>query len=161
MKKSASSAGATRIRPSEPTPVCRLQIAAISEGASESRSSTSSISTKSFPVPLYLPNLISSIAQVLRHLVDHLDRTARTRLEPVYARIATEPRHLPARQRPRAFGGPCDRVLQRELAFEVQGRLSVPDGLARGERRPEPSIEQPPNLSQQPSFELRLDSAFD
>src|SRR5438876_11368712 len=123
MKKSASSAGATRIRPSAPTPVCRLQIAAISEGESVSRSSMSSIRTKSFPVPLYLPNPISSIAQVLRHPVDHFDRTGRTGLEPVYARIATEPRHLPTRQRPRAFRGQCDRVLQREFVFDVQGRL--------------------------------------
>src|SRR2546430_297892 len=161
MKKSASSAGATRISPSAPTPRWRSQIAAMSPASSDSRSSTSSIRTKSLPVPLYLPNLISSIAQPLRELVDELDRPVHAGLEPSYPRVAPEPRHLATGQRPRALGGAGDRVLQRGRSLEVPGRLSVPDGLPRGKGRTHAAIEEHANLVQHAALVLRADPCID
>src|SRR2546430_9187475 len=161
MKKSAPAAGATRIKPSAPTPRCRSQIASMSPASSESRSSTSSIRTKSLPVPLYLPNLISPISQVLRHLVYQLDRPVLAGLEPSYSRVAPEPRRLAAGQCPRALCGAGDRVLQRDRSLQVPGRLSVPDGLPRGEGWTHAAVEQPAGLVEHAALVLRSNSCMD
>src|SRR5438270_9087394 len=164
MKKSASPAGATRIRPSAPTPRWRSQIAAMSPASSESRSSTSSIRTKSFPVPLYFPNLISSIPQVLqvfRELVHELDGPVLAGVEPSYPGVAPKPRHLAPGQRPRAPCGARDRVLQRDRSLEMPGRLSVPDGLPRGQGRTHAAVEERADLLEHPAVELRPDPCLD
>src|SRR5438270_13126884 len=109
MKKSASGAAATRISPSAPTPRWRSQIAATSSASRVTRPATSSIRTKSLPVPLYLPNAISRICEVLRQVVGHAGRASVVGIEPPDPRIASEPRHLPpgelARPLRDAFGG--------------------------------------------------------
>src|SRR5205085_11958908 len=134
MKKSASGSGfegATRITPSAPTPRCRSQIAATRPGERRTRSSRSSIRTKSFPVPWYFANRSSSIGQVPRDLL--LERRRIGTAEPSRPRISAEPGALPSRERPGASDGSLDRLVQRARPVQVARHLSVPDGLARGE----------------------------
>src|SRR5437763_14295564 len=131
MKKSASGAPVTRMNPSAPTPRCRLQMAAISPGSSDMRPSTSVTRTKSFPVPLYLPNRISSMCQILRHVVDHGRCAPLVRLEPSDPRVAAEPRHLPPGQLPGPLRDPRPRLLPADASRQVVDGFSVPDGLSR------------------------------
>src|ERR671915_211566 len=136
----ATSGRATRIRPSAPTPKCRSHSAAARSWVSSIRPLGSSSITKSLPVPWYLANAIvapltmpSSIAQVLRHLVDDPGRPVRPGPEPPNPRVPPEPRHLASGQR---LGPPHrhpDGLLERDLPLQVADDLSVPDGLPRGE----------------------------
>src|SRR5438094_642123 len=163
MKKSASgsSGRATRMKPSAPTPRWRSQIAAMSSAVSGMALSRSSISTKSLPVPLYLPNRISVTAVELLQLVDQRGRSALVGVEPPDPGIAPEPRHLPAGQLARSLCGARDRVLQGTSAGHVLDHLSVPDGLARGEGRAGPPLHQRPDLLEPPGLELLLDAPLD
>src|SRR5438046_1305652 len=159
MKKSASGAPVTRMRPSAPTPRCRSQIAAIIPASSETRPSRSSIRTKSFPVPLYLPNFISPI-QVLHQLVDDRDRARIAGLEPSDPRIAPEPRRLPPGQLSGSLGDPVGGLVQGDPSRHVLDGLSVPDGLPRGRGKPAP-LEQGRGLRKQAALELVADASLD
>src|SRR3954451_23836701 len=138
----ATADDATRISPSAPTPKCRSHSAATSSGARSSAPSQSSTMTKSFPVPCILVNRSSAISQVLRQLVHDAGRAVRACPEPPDAGIAAEPRQLPPGQRPGPLDGPGGGVLEAQAAGQVLDDLSVPDGLARGERWPRAVLHQ-------------------
>src|SRR5438874_12862469 len=126
MKKSASGALVTRIRPSAPMPRCRSQIAAMTPGSSDRRPSTSSIRTKSFPVPLYFPNRISGrVIEVLHELVDQRHGTAFAGVEPPDARVAPEPRHLAPGQLAGPLRDPLGRFIQGDRTRHVLDGFSV------------------------------------
>src|SRR5919108_6164090 len=161
MKKSASAARVTRISPSAPIPRCRSHSATTSGPSMATRSSTSSIITKSLPVPLYLPNRTSSMAEVLRQLVHDRKGPVGSRVEPPDARIAAEPGQLPPRERSRPLHGAGDGVLQRLGALEVLDGFSVPYGLSRGEGRAEATAPQCGRLLQQSVIELCPNAALD
>src|SRR2546430_8443213 len=145
MKKSASGAPVTRIRPSAPTPRWRSQIAAMSAASSETRSSTSAMRTKSFPVPLYFAILSSSILEVLHEFAGERAGPPFVCVEPSDPRVAPEPRELPPGEVARPCGDPGGRLAEREASRHVLDGLSVPDGLARG-RGERAGSQQPPGL---------------
>src|SRR4029453_16862646 len=127
MKKSASGAPVTRIRPSAPTPLCRSQIASISEASRESRPSTSSMRTKSLPVPLYFATLSSTILEGPQNLVDERAGASFARMEPPDPRITPEPRQLTPREATRTPHDPRSRLVQSDPPRHVLDGLSVPD----------------------------------
>src|SRR5439155_17105823 len=161
MKKSASGAAATRIRPSAPTPRWRSQIAAISAASRDCRPSRSSMRTKSFPVPLYFPNRISVIAQIPQELLRHGDRPSLVGVEPPDPGIAAEPRHLPPGQFAGPLHDPAASFLEGDPTRDVLDRLSVPDGLPGGEGRAAVHLEERAGLEQQPVLELPPDAPID
>src|SRR5437763_11627838 len=160
MKKSASCAPVTRMSPSAPTPRWRSQIAATSRSSRRTRSSTSEIRTKSFPVPLYFANLSSSISKELRQLVHERDRAALVGLEPPDPGISAEPRRLPPGQLAGSLGRALGGLVQREQARHVLDGLSVPDGLPCGAGKSRPR-QQHAGLVRKRSLELRPDAALD
>src|SRR4029450_7440834 len=189
MKKSAFSEGATRITPSAPIPNRRSHRRRASSSPSSNRPATSSSRTKSLPVPWYFQNRSSSIRGLpgLRQIRDDFlgerlgrgpprahpaltqtrphapgDRlgSAPPRLEPADPRIPPEEGELPARERPRALHRARDRRVERELADEVTGQLSVPDGLARSEPGTEPALDEPAHLVEPPTFDHLGDSTL-
>src|SRR5438445_1665159 len=150
MKKSASSDGATRITPAAPTPRCRSHRAATSDGARSRVSSRSSIITKSLPVPWYLAKRNSPTGQVLHQFVGDAGGSIPPGLEPADAGIPSEPRQLTPGERLRALDRAGDRLVERALAAQIPGHLSVPDGLARGQPSPETAIDEPAYLVDEP-----------
>src|SRR3990170_1283249 len=160
MKKSASSARITRIRPSAPTPKRLSHSAATSRSDNEISPSGSSIITKSLPVPWYLPSFSSAI-QILRQAVRDRTRSLRAGLEPFDSRIPPEPRELTPGQRLRPLHRSRDRILERKLAPDVKRHLSVPDGLARSEPAAETTVDQAAHFVEEPGVEHRPDPAFD
>src|SRR6266542_3220922 len=155
MKKSASGAGAMRISPSAPTPLRRSHSAAIVSRFRRIRSATSSIITKSFPVPWYLENCICLLldlrgrnrpdrrlclipSKIRPDLLHHLERAFLARSEPPDAGVASKPCHLPARQRLRPAGRRGYRLALANHALETGGRFSVADGLTGGQEGAEP-----------------------
>src|SRR4029453_6007774 len=93
----------------------------------------------SCPVPLYFQNRSSSIRalpglrQERHDVLDERLGPGLPRLEPADPWVPPEEGELPARERPRPLHRARDRRVERELAGEVTGQLSVPDGLGRSE----------------------------
>src|SRR5512132_3559429 len=168
MKKSASSEGATRITPSAPIPNRRSHSRRASSSPSSNRPATSSSRTKSLPVPWYFQNRSSSIRglpglrrQKRNDVVDERLGPGLPRLEPPAPWVPPEEGELPARERPRALRRARDRRVERELAGEVTGQLSVPDGLDRREPGTEPALDEPADLVEPPALEHLGDAALD
>src|SRR6266508_4040767 len=167
MKKSASSEGATRITPSAPIPNRRSHRRRASSSPSSNRPATSSIRTKSLPVPWYFENRSSSIRglharrQVRHDLLDERLGPRFPRLEPADPGVPPEEGELPARERPRALHRARQRRVERELAGEVTGQLSVPDGLGGSEPGTEPTLDEPADLGEPPALEHPGDAGLD
>src|SRR5207344_793366 len=168
MKKSASEDGATRITPSPPIPNRRSHRRRANSSPSSSRPATSSSRTKSLPVPWYFQNRSSSIRgppdlprQVVHDVLDEGPGPGLPRLEPADPRVPPEEGELPARECPRALHRTRDRRVERELAGEVTGQLSVPDGLGRGEPGTEPTPDEPAHLVEPAAFEHLGDAGLD
>src|SRR5438105_11930594 len=153
MKKSAWAARVMRMTPSAPTPRWRSQIAATSAGSRGRRSSRSSITTKSLPVPWTFENRSSSIGQILQHLVDDRARTPRAGAEPAHPRVLPEPRALPSRERPGASFRGGDRLVERAPTREMSRPRTVPDGLIGGEPFPQPASHERLHLLEEPADE--------
>src|SRR5262245_16539752 len=159
MKKSASEDGATRITPSAPIPNRRSHSRRASSSPSSKRPATSSSRTKSLPVPWYFQKRSSSIRALPglrqeRHDVpDERLGPGLPRLEPADPRVPPEEGELPARERPRPLHRARNRRVERELAGEVTGQLSVPDGLGRGEPGAESPFDKPTDLLDPPALE--------
>src|SRR5512132_4250372 len=168
MKKSASSDGATRITPSAPIPNRRSHRRRASSSPSSNRPATSSSRTKSLPVPWYFENRSSSMRrlpglprQQRNDVLDERLGPGLPRLEPAGPRVPPEEGELPARERPRAPHRARDRRVERELAGEVAGQLSVPDGLGRREPGTEPALDEPADLIEPPELEHLGDAGLD
>src|SRR5215208_3452761 len=168
MKKSAPPDGATRITPSAPIPNRRSHSRRASSPLSSNRPARSSNRTKSLPVPWYFQNRSSSIRdppdppRQRRHdILDERLGPGLPRLEPADPRVPPEEAELPARERPGAPHRARDRRVERELAGEVTGQLSVPDGLGRGEPGGEPSFDETADLVEPLTLEHLRDAGLD
>src|SRR5215218_4805982 len=160
MKKSAPPDGATRITPSAPIPNRRSHRRRARSSPSSNRPATSSSRTKSLPVPWYFQNRSSSIRgppdlprQIRHDVLDERLGPGLPRLEPADPRVPPEEGELPARERPGTPHRARDRRVERELAGEVTGQLSVPDGLRRGEPDAEPSFDEAADLVEPAALE--------
>src|SRR5205085_8539913 len=116
---------------------------------------------KSLPVPLYLPNRSSSIAEVLHQVALDRGSAALAGVEPQDPGITSEPRELAPSEGPGPLRRAGDRVLQRDGAIQVLDGLSVPDGLPCVEGRARSARHERPDLVQQTPFELRADAPLD
>src|SRR5918994_2669337 len=168
MKKPASEDVATRIPPSAPIPNRRSHRRRARSSPSSNRPATSSSRTKSLPVPWYFQNRSSSIRglpgrprQVRRDVLDERLRPGLPGLEPADPGVPPEEGELPARERPRALHRAHDRLVERDLAGEVAGQLSVPDGLGRREPGTEPALEEGTHLVEPAAFEHLGDPGLD
>src|SRR5215207_8035603 len=168
MKKSASEDGATRITPSAPIPKRRSHSRRASSSLNSNRPATSSSRTKSLPVPWYFQNRSSSIRdppdlprQIRHDVLDERLGPGLPRFEPADPRVPPEEGELPARERRGAPHRARNRRIERELAGEVTGQLSVPDGLGRGEPGAEPSFDETADLVEPPAFEHLGDAGLD
>src|SRR4030095_8505660 len=155
------------LAPSAPIPNRRSHRRRASSSPSSKRPATSSSRTKSLPVPWYFQKRSSSIRalpglrQERHDVFDERLGAGLPRLEPADPRVPPEEGELPARERPRALHRARGRRVERELADEVPGQLSVPDGLARSEPGTEPALDEPAHLVEPPTFEHLGDSVLD
>src|SRR5512134_2608284 len=163
MKKSSpgSRPRVTRITPSAPTPRWRSHRAAASSTERGRSSAMSSSRTKSLPVPWYFQMRIGSAIQVPHQPIRELARTVGARAEPTDPRVPAEPHHLTARELLRPPHRALHRLGERDLASQVAGELSVPDGLGRGEPCAETVPHQRGDLVEQAVLEHRVHPAPD
>src|SRR5439155_1757588 len=80
---------------------------------------------------------------------------ARTCIEPMDARITTEPRHLAAGELPGPFHGALRSLIEREPTVEVTRQLRVADRLGRRQPRAEAAVHQRADLVEPTALQHR------